>query len=234
MRCRQAQSRIIEHEKSGTDPTKDRSLMDHLGDCPVCAEELDAADLLGRLLRRAGEDDTTDITPLVAARRTIEARAQTTAGRPSVLQRIGAALSGRVFRRPARLGYALVVVGLLLAVTLIPFRYHQTVGYAVAFAGVEKELVEDNETICDILYDLGLFEADVDVLGCDTTCNVRVIALRSLEEARMVVTAFNQVENCCSSSDIMPVRVDRSGSHLNCVPVHINNKIANHKHQFRI
>jgi hypothetical protein len=65
-----------------------------------------------------------------------------------------------------------------------------------------------------MLYELGLFEADVAVLSCDTTCHVQVIALKSLEEAQMVVSAFDQVKCTGCSSDIIPVRIDKSGSLL--------------------
>jgi hypothetical protein len=214
MRCRQVKHRLSQYEKSGGDPLKDQPLADHLKSCRHCAEEASAAKLLTRLLRSAGEADEADIRPLDAARRRIEASGAVNVGRESIVRRILDALSGTGRRQSIRLAYPAVVLALLLVVTLVPFRYHRTVGYAVAFAGVEKELVEDNEIVCDLLYDLGLWEADVDVLGCDTTCNVQVVSLKSLEEARMVVSALNQVESCCASSNIIPVREGTSASLL--------------------
>jgi hypothetical protein len=213
MRCRQARHRLNRHERSGRDPLTDQPLVEHLKGCRRCAEQAGVAGLLTRLLQSNIIDDEADIAPLAIARQKTEA-GRSAAERRSFLRRFGDLIVGPPRRRSARLGYGLAVVGLVLVVLLVPFRYDHTVGYAVAFDGVDKELVEDNSVICDLLFDLGLWEADVDVLGCDTTCNVQVIELKSMAEARMVVNAFEQVENCCLSSDIIPVRKGATASLL--------------------
>ena len=213
MHCDQAQRRLNEHEKAGTDPSKDPSLVDHLQTCSSCAEDAQAADLLARVLEVTGEDDTVDVAPFMEARRRVEAQAATGA-RDSVSDRARSRFSiGRLWR-PTRLVYASVALAALVALTLIPFHYDKTIGYAVAFAGVERELVKDNEVICDMLYDLGLLEADVDLLGCDTTCAIQVLELRTLEEAQRVVAALARINNAELSSDIIPVREGASASLL--------------------
>ena len=82
----------------------------------------------------------------------------------------------------------------------------------MAFGGVNKELVEDDHHLCDILFNLGLVEADVDVLGCDTTCNIQIIYLKSKEEVDLVVSALARLNSNNLSTDVIPVRVGQSGS----------------------
>lgn len=214
MHCDQAQRKIDEHELAGTDPLKDPSLVDHLHSCSHCRQEAQVADLLTQVLEAAGEDDTANLTPFLEARRRVETQTASSSARNSVTDQARPGFSVRRWWRPARVVYASVALAALLAVTLIPFQHDQTVGYAVAFAGVERELVKDNEFICDLLYDLGLLEADVDILGCDTTCAVQVLELRTLEEAQLVVKALARANGAELSSDIIPVREGASSSLL--------------------
>ena len=214
MHCDQARRRISEHEKVGTDPGKDPSLVDHLQSCSQCRREAQATGLLARVLKTAGEDDPVDITPFMEARRSVEARVAASDIRSSVTDHAESGFSiGRLWR-PARVVYASVALAAILVIALMPFQYDKTIGYAVAFAGVERELAEDHEFICDLLYDLGLVEADVDLLGCDSTCNVQVVELRTLEEAQLIVNALARINNAELSSDIIPVREGASASLL--------------------
>ena len=212
MHCDQTQRRIAEHEIAGTDPLKDPSLVEHLRSCPRCEQDAQAVALLVRALEAAGEDDTVGMTPFLEARRRVEAQAASSGVRNSAKGRAETGLSVGKLWRPARLIYASAALAALVALTMIPFQYDQTIGYAVAFAGVEKELAEDHEVICDLLYDLGLVEADVDLLGCDTTCAVQVVELRTLEEAQRIVIALARINASELSSDIIPVREGASAS----------------------
>lgn len=214
MPCDETQQRISEHEQAGTDPSTDPSLLDHLQACSHCRSEAQAAGLLTRVLETVGEADTSDITPFQEARQRTEAQAASSHDRSPVTDRARSRPSLLRWWRPARIVYASVALAALLVVTLIPFQYDKTIGYAVAFAGVEKELAEDHEFICDLLYDLGLVEADVDVLGCDSTCNVQVVELKSLEEAQMIVNALARINSAELSSDIISVRESASASLL--------------------
>lgn len=214
MHCDQAKRKISEHEMAGTDPLKDPSLVDHLQGCSSCRGEAQAAGLLTRALMDVGEDNTLEITPFLEARRRVEAQAASSDDCSSVTNRARSGFFiGRLWR-PVRFAYGLVALAAMLTVSLIPFQYDKTVGYAVAFAGVEKELVENDEFICDLLYDLGLVEADVNVLGCDSTCDVQVVELKSLEEARLIVNALARISSSELSSDIIPVREGASASLL--------------------
>lgn len=214
MPCDETQRKISEHEKAGTDPSTDPSLLDHLQSCLRCGQDAQAAALLARALDAAGEDDTADIAPFLEARQRAEAQAASSDNRSVITDHARSGFSVARWWRPARVVYATVALAALLAVTLIPFQYDQTIGYAVAFAGVEKELAVDHEFMCDLLYDLGLLEADVDILGCDTTCAVQILELKSLEEAQLIVNALARISSAELSSDIIPVRKGASSSLL--------------------
>lgn len=214
MHCDQVKRRLNEHDLAGTDPSKDPSLVDHLQSCVRCSDDARTAGLLTQVLKRVSDDDTAAIRPFLEARRKVEAQAVSTGGRTTGSDRSRSGFSVGRWLRPARVVYASVALAALLVVTLIPFQYDQTVGYAVSFAGVERELVRDNELICDMLYDLGLVEADVDLLGCDTTCAIQVLELRTIEEAHLVVNALAQINRAALSSDIIPVRKGASASLL--------------------
>ena len=107
-----------------------------------------------------------------------------------------------------------MVATLIAALTLIPFQYDQTIGYEVAFAGVERELVEEDERVCDMLFALGLIEAAVDYLGCDTTCKLTVFDLKSKQEVQLVVAAFAHINPMDLNTNVIPVRATVSGSLL--------------------
>lgn len=214
MHCDRAKRRLNEHESAGTDPQKDSLLMNHLQSCARCGVDAQAAGLLTQVLKKVSDDDTADIRPFIEARRKVEAQAASTGDRTTGSDRSRSEFSIGRWLRPARIVYASVALAALLVVTLIPFQYDQTVGYAVSFAGVERELVRDNELICDLLYDLGLVEADVDLLGCGTTCAVQVLELRTIEEAQLVVEALARINSAGLSSDIIPVREGASASLL--------------------
>jgi hypothetical protein len=89
----------------------------------------------------------------------------------------------------------------------VPFKFSQTIGYEIAFAGVNPGLVEDNDTLCDVFYDLGIDEAAVDVLDCDTTCRVIVFDLKTRHEVDLVMTALERINDHDLSADVQPVQV---------------------------
>ena len=72
-------------------------------------------------------------------------------------------------------------------------------------------MVADDNIICDMLYSMGLLEAAVDVLGCDSTCSLLIFDLKSREEAQLVVAAFHQVDDDHVKTDVIPVFSPASG-----------------------
>ena len=214
MRCREARLRLIDSRRGGAAGQDDRELLDHLKKCPNCTREAEAAQKLQQLLAAAGADDLSDLLPLTEQKRLVEARTASPGGRSRSALSIRRATIGWPRWRPA-LGLGVTIaVSLLAILTLVPFRYHRTVGYEVAFAGVNRELVEEDDRICDMLYTLGLPEAAVDVRDCDTTCRLTIIDLKSKEEVQLVVSALARANTGELTTDIVPIRASASGSLL--------------------
>jgi len=212
MRCREARLRLTVSRQDRSAGTDDRELIDHLNQCPACAREAGAAGTLRQIFAASSVNDMEYVTPLHKQRLQVEARVAHQQ-HPNV--NAGTARRERLIWRPAfGVGLALVAVTLIAALTLIPFQYDRTIGYEVAFAGIERELVEEDERVCDILFELGLIEAAVDFLGCDTTCKLTVFDLKSKQEVQLVVAAFAQVNPMDLTTDIIPVRATVSGSLL--------------------
>lgn len=106
---------------------------------------------------------------------------------------------------------AVVVIAFL---TFFPFRYDHTVGYEVAIAGVDCGAMECDNVICDILYNIGLEDADVDFIGCNPTCSLTVIDLKTREEAELVIAALNEVSDRTITSNVVPIRATHEATLL--------------------
>jgi hypothetical protein len=191
---------------------EDQRLLDHLAHCPDCAREARAVGTLGQMLQAASADDTGEMAPLPAQRDAVEARvAELDGSRKRKKQRLAARKYG-LWRRPAyTAGLAAVAVALVM-VSLVPFGYYRTVGYDVALGGVNKDLALDDERMCDVLFDIGLIEAIIDVTDCDTTCNLLIYDLKSAEEVQLVVAVFDGLSSEEVTTNVTPVVTRTSGS----------------------
>jgi len=202
MRCRQARRRMILPEAAA-----DRSLREHVASCPACAEHWAALARLDRAIDQAAEADRLDLTPLPQQRKLVEARAA----------RLGRAVAAPVRLRPARRlrwGAAALAVAVLLLLTVVPFSYQRTLGYKVSICCVEADLALEGDTICDLFYHLGLDEANYDVLGCDSTCKLMIVDLRSREEVEQVVEALRELTPQANATSVIPVTSSESASLL--------------------
>jgi hypothetical protein len=101
-----------------------------------------------------------------------------------------------------------------LAFALVPFNYHEIISYDIRFGGVSPDLVQEDDRLCEMLSTLGLHEAGVDVLGCDTTCAVRIIDLKSAEEIELVTTALKVASSDRVTMTVTPVRTSGSATLL--------------------
>jgi len=108
-------------------------------------------------------------------------------------------------RQPV-VGLSMLVAVLALAAALVPIEYYQTIGYDIRFAGVRPELVEEEEHICNILASLGLDEAAVDLLGCDSTCSLRILDLKSSDEVELVSSAMRSANRSQLTVKVTPLR----------------------------
>jgi len=179
----------------------------HLRQCPRCAHEAQLLQCLDRISAAAGENDHSRIIPLAKTRELVEQRVANAEYRAVSGERI-------IIRRwlPSGKAAALVCAALVVAVFFAGQLFfsgeseNHIIGYEVAFAGVHKELAEDTEQICYLLWTLELPEADIDDVTCDTTCRVHIVYLQSREEAAKVIEAFSRMGNAYRTVEIIPVR----------------------------
>lgn len=212
MRCREAKHRLAKYESVSPGSIDDRELREHLETCPGCARDAAAARFLRRLLEAAAHDDDAGIMPITMQQSRVKARAADRPARGIIPVMAACAHALKKFPRPA---YTVVLTVVVLALlTLVPFRYNRTVGYEIAFDGVDKELADNVEQICDMLFTLGLDNANVDVLGCDTTCSLLIVDLKSPEEVQRVITEFHRINPATLTSNVIPVQTSATGTLL--------------------
>jgi hypothetical protein len=212
MRCDETRRKLNELSSAGSDPAVDRELQDHLRECPACAREAQAAEVLRKDFADARVDDNVDQMPWAVFQSRVETQA-TLAGRTRQKEkRFMTALTDQIKRRPRiGMGVALIAATLLVA-TLVPFTYDRTIGYEVAFAGVNRDLAMDNDKINDMLAKLGVADALVDVSDCEATCLVTIRELDSPAEAKLVVTAFEGIDDVEVVEELKPIHVHESGN----------------------
>ncbi len=214
MNCRDARLRMTGSRRDGTPIEQDHELQKHLKVCPACAREAKIDSKLRLMLETAAKGDEQQIPSQLEMKRLVSARLSSpaTAKRHQMVEAFQR-LRFLMWRHPAR-GIALGLTAVLLAfVSLVPFKYTHTLGYDLSLGGVCQEYAENDEEICSMLSRLGLHDAGVDVLGCDSTCSLQIIDLNNREEARLVVAAFESLCPDRITSNVVPV-VSRGSSSL--------------------
>lgn len=190
----------------------------HLETCAECQAEVERLGDFGELFQRASQLEDLEV-PLF------------TEMRESVRQRSNSRLAAPTERRFAwrlnklttpRLGLALATLAVAFGVYAVSSLTKPSdtglvieeaiVGYEVTFAGVQKELAEDPESICDLLSALELFEANIDSVSCESTCQLSIIDLQSVEDAGLVIEAFSRLGNGYYSAEVVPVTAIKSAS----------------------
>ena len=212
MRCSEARKRLDGSRKNRDLGLLDAATLEHLRTCRACSADREIARIL-QILFETASVDSESVTDLARTRMLVESRqARRAEHNEHVFDRLS-----RFWHRLFRPGPALATLGvvtMVLLVTAIPFRYYQTIGYEVAVDGVEAELVENNETLCEMLSNLGLLEADIDVLECDTTCSLQIIYLKSRQEAQLVVHALADLRQPDIVTEVKAVRAPTRGTLL--------------------
>jgi len=202
MRCDEAQNRI----DRGLSSANDQDLCDHLAGCKRCAEAAATSGMLAMFITTAAADDS-EAMPSIEFQRTRVEERLARQGRP-----ISVARRGWVRRHKPALISGLAVVAVFLVLSLVPYTSYITIGYDLKLAGVDRDLATDDEVMCGILHGLGLVEASVDVEGCDTTCELSILDLKTEREAFLVVGAIATRNGFDLTTDITPIRAPRSSS----------------------
>lgn len=196
MRCHEARQRINESDQAQFDPDRDKELLEHLRLCYKCAELSETAILLNRDLKAGGACDTEGGLSFPNLKARIEKKIDSGVLQQNKELSLMGKLINSVTKRP-RLGLSLGVAVVLLAfLTLVPFKFERTIGYEVAIAGVDKDLALDTEKVQMLFVKLGLDDAKFDVSDCEVTCNMKITHLKSENDARIIIAAFDELGNC--------------------------------------
>lgn len=189
MHCSQARRKLAAISAQPADP----ELLEHLQHCAKCARLAEAARLLDKALATAKEDPL-DLPSLAMLQAGVERRLRT-GTTPAREYRFMSAIKQQFKKRPhLGLGLGIAAVALIL-LTLIPFTVEKTIGYEVAFAGVDERLALDENRFTEFLTQLGIEHANYDVSDCDKVCNVKITELQSEADAQILVAAFRKMQN---------------------------------------
>ncbi len=212
MRCRQAKQKLKSKHFENSEIAKDQTLVNHLNECPACASFLAAENLLRLDFQAAAVDDTEEVVTDWLLKAQVERQAAD-ANRSKFRENHLMAAFTNLLKKQSKLtiGVTTVVVVLLLSI-LIPFSYNKTIGYEVAFAGVDKNLALDSSKIQTLLEKLGIDGAVIDVSGCEATCNVKISDLKSSDDAKLVLAAFNEIDHVVVLEEIKEMVESESGN----------------------
>jgi hypothetical protein len=203
MRCREARLRLDAFRWKPDGLAEDQELLEHLKHCPACARQAQAARELRQAFSALAAEKADDAITWSEQIRRVEAQVALRAPTHHKEYSIMSALK-ESFRKRPRLGIGLAAaLAILLAATLIPMKFDQTVGFEVAVAGVSPDLAFDTGRINDLLSRLGVQNATVDVTGCEQTCNLKIASLTSPEDAEMVKVAFEELSKGANMKQIV-------------------------------
>ncbi len=212
MRCHEARSRL--NESTRINPETDKELLQHLKQCRDCARVAAASDELCQVFADATVHDEAGGLAWAEQQRQVEAMAALTRTKQPKEMPFMSRLKKQFNLRPRlTLGLAAAVL-VLIAGTVIPLKFDQTVGFEVAVAGVDRDLALNQEMLDQMLERLGLDNVTIDIKGCEATCNLVVSDLDSETDANMVRLAFQEIGSDDVLIELSEVHMDVSGSAL--------------------
>lgn len=199
MSCKRIQQLLIEAKNRQLSKSELDDIEQHLVSCPVCADDKKWVNILNKLFEESNGKYGMLPIPQEVMKTRVELQMRHSRPRKNFLN---------IVREPvwiSLLTFAVIIIGVMTF-----FQVQKTangaMAYEVALNGVTPDMVEDNDIICDMLYDVGLTEAAVEVVGCDTTCALVIYDLKTKKEAEMVVNIFNAIEKSDITTDVKPVK----------------------------
>jgi hypothetical protein len=226
MDCHQARQKLNNCNWTVNCESGEIELLSHLENCSECralarAEKSITSDLM--LLR--GCQSESDIS--VDSLREAVARANSKAGGERN-QLANKKVPSARFRLGAVKRYAIAIAIMAFLITaFVPFNFREKIGYEITIAGVNKDLVEENQDITPLLQALGM-QQDLasnllDSLGndrarlslgeCRETCSLHIRDLKSERDVKLVVKAIIEL-GCCQIEKIAPIFRDETSSLL--------------------
>ncbi len=184
MRCREAKRRL--NSTGGID----EELRKHLDGCPECSREVTAWRLLDSALKYARGEEEKPATPFPDIRGRMAAHV----GRENEKEdSIMSKVKNQIANHP-RFSIGLVVAVCVFAfVVLVPFSYDRTVGYNVAYTGLDSKYDLPPEMLTEVLTSLGYEQARVELTQNGSYLDYRITGLPSETAAREASVAFSSL-----------------------------------------
>ena len=189
MRCKQAQARINAARLGVDDEAFDSAVCEHIAGCPRCSE-----------LERSRELITNDLEIMIAdmeqdslgfdefrqgvlggAESPVKAIRRSSAGLWNVSDRL----------RPFAISVASVALTVLVIVLASSDR-DRGGSYQITVAGVDQSLLTSG-TLERLFAAVGLPDINIENMGCDPLCAIRITGLRDIEDTRLAVAAIEAV-----------------------------------------
>ncbi|MFH1701408.1 MAG: hypothetical protein ABIE07_12580 [Candidatus Zixiibacteriota bacterium] len=174
---------------------------------------------LNNIIETASRDDSKNIISLSDMKSNIEIRTNAKSK-----QKEKSKFNFLIFARKPAYSITLATFTIILIISAaLPLKYKKTIGYEVAFSGVDRNLYDNNNIFCDLLQYLELYDADIDFQGCQSSCSLVVFDLKTEEEAMMVVSAFTQIDADKMKPQVISIQTNESKTLLD----HANEKLLN-------
>ncbi len=190
MRCEEVKNRIEQLNFTQRPEITDSEILRHLDHCSKCCEMLQTEQLMANVFKSASVDDDEDIMPLSEQFKKIDARLENKKPKKVISLKIA---------------YGIAAMLALFFLSMLPFSNDSIVGYNLTLNGVAKEIALDNDLICDMLFEMGLIEAGVDVGDCSATCDLTIFDLKNEKEIQLVVTAISLMNPGAMNSSVVPI-----------------------------
>ena len=184
MSCKHTKHLLAEMNARELTAVEKDELTRHISSCSLCFEESKHETILTSILKESTDDDNSYIIPQELMRVRVEQKLQNN-NKPN-------AVVGIFTRR--------LLVPLVSAACLVLFFFlfqknniSDLYEYTVALDGIDVEIVTGDKDLCDMLFTIGLPDASIDVIGCDTTCKLVIFDLKSEAEAEKVIHVLNSI-----------------------------------------
>lgn len=195
MRCREAKYRL------NKDSAIDGDLSEHIQSCVKCAEYAVAVKRLDKIIAETRKQPSPTATRFSEMREKIENKIETERKGISLMSQV----KHQIGNHPKLSLSLLAAICAFVFMILVPFSYNQTVGYTVAFEGIDPAYDTTEELLSRVLASLGLEQASVEIIRDVSHVDCKIGNLPSKKSAREAAAAFNAVSGYDGPAVITPV-----------------------------
>jgi hypothetical protein len=204
MGCREAKRRL---NKTGE---IDGELRKHLDKCPECSREVAAWRLIETTMENARNDHEEPATPFAEIRAKITADTEREKGKEnSIMSKVQKQIVSH-----RRFSIALVVAAAVFVfVVLVPFSYDRTIGYNLAYTGLDSKYDLPPEMLTEVLTTLGYRQVRVELTQNGSYLDYSITGLPSSTAAKEASVAFTSLTGY-SGEPVITLAVTKTSASL--------------------